>query len=309
MAQRTIISVVLPILNEASYIRQALESILNQDYEPIEVIVVDGGSTDGTLDIVKEYPVELVVAPGMGQAASINLGWRKSSGQILAYFAGDDYYKPGAFSIAAEAFRANPDVGLVHGDAEIINAAGQTIGLIRPGHVSLRDLLFWNSILTQSLFIRRDVLDKVGMADEKLKFALDYDLWLRSALYFPIRYIPKTLSCYRLHAASEDASNPAMVGEVAAMVVDRFLERPDLPPDIRAMKKHAIAGSRILRGRQYYLAKRRTQAWRDLLTAIQAEPSSLLTHQALSLIVHLLWPGRLHHFSLSRLRQRIGLDF
>lgn len=286
------VAVVVPILNEARYIREALDSLLTQDYHPLDVVVYDGGSTDGTLDILRDYPVELVVEPGLSQVAAINRGWRRTRADFVTWMAGDDVYKPGAIRRLAEELLAHPEAGFVHADAEIIDEAGALIKRVRPGQVTLRDLVRAFEIIPQTALIRRAALERAGMLDERRRFAADWDLFLRLAQYYPSRYAPFTAAARRLHSGSEDVQNVAAVGEAAIDVIGEFFSRTDLTREQRALWRHGFAGSRLTAAWCYCVSGRRRQAWKVMLEGLVQMPQILLTLKGLKVLARLLTPFR-----------------
>lgn len=289
MTHRPLVSVVVPVLNERPYVRAALDSLLSQD-SPIEVVVYDGGSTDGTLEVLRSYPIEVIVEPGLGQMAAINRGWRQTSADFVAWMAGDDLYKPGAIRRLAQELEANAAVGFVHADAEIVDEDGNLIKRAVPGEVKLRDLLIEFKIVPQATLIRRQALVRVGMMDEKQRFAADWDLFLRLAQYYPSRYVPFTAAIRRLHRCSEDVRNIDAVGEAGIDVIERFFKRPDLTNEQRVLRAYGLAGSRLFAGWCYCLSRRRLRAWRMLIEAGLAAPRLMLTGRAFRLLARLLIP-------------------
>jgi glycosyltransferase involved in cell wall biosynthesis len=275
-----LVCVVVPILNEVRYIRESMDSLLAQDYQPLEIIVYDGGSTDGTLDILKTYSVELIVEPGLGQMAAINRGWRRTSAEFVTWWAGDDVYKPKAISRLAEELQAHPEAGFVHADGGIIDEAGNVIAHMAPGDIQLRDLVTAFTMLPQSALIRHAALERTGMMDETRRLAADWDLFLRLAQYYPIHYVRFTAALRRMHAGSEDAQNTEAIGEAAIDVMDCFFERPDLKEEQRALKKRGIAGSHLIAGWCYCVAGKHQKAWRMLIEAVRSAPPLVLTTQA-----------------------------
>lgn len=200
-----LVSIVTPSLNMASFLEETIESVLSQDYPRIEYLVLDGGSSDGTVDILKRYEPRLryVSAPDSGQADAINRGFQQTSGEIFAFLNADDLYLPGAVSAAVQAFAAYPVAGVVYGDAWYIGEDGRRI---RPYPVerfdpdNLRRRCF---ICQPAAFFRREAFAAGGMLDSRLRFALDYDLWIRMSRRFPMVKIDALLAASRLHGGSK----------------------------------------------------------------------------------------------------------
>ncbi len=179
------ISVVTPSFNQGQFLEETILSVLGQDYPNVEYRVMDGGSTDGSAEIIRRYADRLAFwtsQPDGGQADAINKGWADSTGEILAYLNADDRYTPGAVSAVARLFQQHPEVGIVYGSCTSNLPDKETKHLYQPPEFSLKRLLLENFIPQPTVFIRRSVLDQVGFLDERLRYCLDYDLWLRCAV-------------------------------------------------------------------------------------------------------------------------------
>src|SRR5687768_13454288 len=143
-ANRPLVSVVTPSYNQASFLEQTIQSVLGQDYPRIEYIVIDGGSTDDSVEIIRKHAHRLaywVSEKDSGQAEAINKGFSWTSGEILAWLNSDDYYLPNAISSAVKSLHENPDIVLVYGDMLAVDATGQPINFLRYRQLSLEDLL------------------------------------------------------------------------------------------------------------------------------------------------------------------------
>ncbi len=181
-----------------------MRSVLDQDYPNLEYIVVDGGSTDGSVEIIRKYADRLawwVSEPDGGQTEAINKGFARASGEILAWLNSDDTYEPGAVAAAATFLQAHPAVGLVYGDANFIDAAGQVIGKFNAQKTSLKRLRRGGVYIPQqAAFWRAALWRQVGPLDPSFYFAMDYDLWVRLARVSEIRYLPgRVWANFRLH--------------------------------------------------------------------------------------------------------------
>jgi glycosyltransferase involved in cell wall biosynthesis len=290
MGDYPLVSVVVPLLNEVKYVRAALDSLLAQDYEPLEVLVYDGGSTDGTLEVLRNYPFEVVVEPGLSQMAAINRGWRRTHAEFVTWMAGDDFYKSSAIRRLAEELLAHPEVGFVHADADVADESGRLIKHVAPGEVTLRDLVTNFEIVPQTTLIRRSALLRAGMMDESRRLAADWDLFLRLAQYYPSRYVPFIAAVRRLHRASEDMRNIAALGDAGIDVVRRFFERPDLTVEQRALRRWGLAGAHLMAAWCYCVSNQRYRAWLAMLAATQLAARIIVTPRACRLLIRLLSP-------------------
>ncbi|MEW5828710.1 MAG: glycosyltransferase family 2 protein, partial [Chloroflexota bacterium] len=197
MTDLPLVSIVTPSFNQAPYLEQTIRSVLGQDYPHIEYLVVDGGSTDGSVGIIGRYADKLawsVSEKDSGQADAINKGLRHARGEIVAWLNSDDVYQPGAVARAVAAFERNPDAGLVYGDLLSIDSDGQPFNLQTFKPYTLTDLMAFDIIGQPSVFMRREVLEQAGELDPSYHFLLDHHLWIRMASLAPMVYVPETLA-------------------------------------------------------------------------------------------------------------------
>jgi glycosyltransferase involved in cell wall biosynthesis len=205
-----LVSIITPSLNQGGFIEAAIESILAQDYPAIEYLVVDGGSTDGSLDILRRYGerVRWICEPDAGQADAINKGVRMTRGEVLAWLNADDLYAPHAVSRAIRALQAHPEAALVYGHAELIDCEGRLIeacAYVEP--FNLRRLIHYGDFIMQpATFFRREAFLDVGGLDTSLHYCLDYDLWIKLALRYPVHYLPEVLARARIYPQTKTAS-------------------------------------------------------------------------------------------------------
>jgi len=196
-------SIVTVSFNQGQFIEDNIKSVINQNYPNIEHIIIDAGSTDGTLGILKKYDkhIDWISEPDKGQSNGLNKGFKKSSGEIIGWINSDDRLAPGALHKIARFFNDNPDEIAVVGDQAIINEEGKVQRIIKSRAYDFDYLLNQAKGITQnSTFFKREVFEKTGYLDESLHFAMDHDLFIRIAGLKAIPYINETLAEFRLHA-------------------------------------------------------------------------------------------------------------
>ena len=203
MRNLPLVSIVTPSFNQAQYLEETIKSVLALDYPRIEYIVVDGGSTDGSVEIIHEYQDKLswwISEPDEGQTGAINKGFDHASGEIYAWINSDDTYFPHAVSEAVEYLTENPEVGMVYGDANFINSQGKFIGQFNAKQTDYKRLRRGGVYIPQqAAFWRGSLWKQVAPLDPSFYFAMDYDLWLRLARISEIVYTPRLWANFRLH--------------------------------------------------------------------------------------------------------------
>jgi glycosyltransferase involved in cell wall biosynthesis len=244
-----LVSIVTPSFNQVSFLEKTIHSVLAQDYPHIEYLVVDGGSTDGSLEIIDQYSERLswwVSEPDQGQTEAINKGFARARGEILAWLNSDDTYLPEAVSEAVEYLQTHPQVGMVYGDANFIDREGHVIGRFNARQTSYQRLRRGAVYIPQQAsFFRASLWQKVGPLDPSFYFAMDYDLWVRLAAIAPLHYYPRLWANFRLHGdaktiLSDERCWPEMLrvhrrdgGSWFSLIVARYLLRKALAPLLR----------------------------------------------------------------------------
>jgi glycosyltransferase involved in cell wall biosynthesis len=206
-----LVSIVTPSYNQGRFIRATIESVLGQDYPNIEYFVMDGGSTDKTVNVLKEYGDRLtwVSEKDGGQTDAINKGLRQARGEIVAYLNSDDVYLPGTLRRVVETFQANPDVDFVYGDFHAIDEQGGLIDKIKTIPFD-RDILVYdaNYICQPASFYRKRMIDEIGLFDDSLRFLMDYEFFMRAAKRkVGFKMIPAYLSAIRFHGDCKTLSD------------------------------------------------------------------------------------------------------
>jgi glycosyltransferase involved in cell wall biosynthesis len=250
----TLVSVVTPSFNQGAFIAETIESVLGQEGARIEYLVVDGGSTDATLEVLRGYGdrVRWISEPDQGQADAINKGWRQTSGEIIAWLNADDVYLPGAVRQVVEVFASRPQVDAVYGDCDYVDAAGRRL---EPYPTRPYDYLALvrearNYIPQPATFLRRTVLESVGFLDESLHYAMDFDYWLRLGLRHVFNYLPVRLALTRLHSGAKSVTSGPSFGREIVDAYRWLFAQADLPTTVREVEAEAM-------GNAYYLAATR----------------------------------------------------
>lgn len=208
-----LVSVITPSYNQASFIQRTIESVLKQDYPHIEHIVVDGASTDGTLGVLQQYThlgerFRYVSEPDRGQSHAINKGLGMARGEIIGWLNSDDTYFPGAIRKAVTALQQHPDWGVVYGKGLHIDENDKVkYPYIWVEEFDRRKLFHFNLICQPAAFLRKDAFLAVGGVDEGHDWCMDYDLWNRISMHYPIGSIPEYLGHSRLYAACKTYVN------------------------------------------------------------------------------------------------------
>jgi glycosyltransferase involved in cell wall biosynthesis len=313
-SNKPLISAITPCLNDALYLPEMIESFLAQDYPNKELIVQDGGSTDGTHEILKRYPVRWSVAQDTGPHDAINKAILASHGNVIVIMPANDSFAPSAFSHAAEALSANPKVTMAYGDCRILDADGSVARIDRPGVLDIDRLLWTNCLLLQSSYIRREAFDRVGLFDAEIKGPGDTEWIMRMVAGYPsdsFLYIPEIWSSFRVGQSmnfvrSRDWDQGARVLLAAH---ERFLSVAENRHRLRHGEARARAGMRCQNGAWLSEAGRRSEALKSLTKAFYLWPGLIWTSLGFHYTVRILLGRRLARLAARcMLRVRVALS-
>jgi len=292
------ISIVTPSYQQARYLEQTIRSVLQQDHAALEYFVIDGGSSDGSVEIIQQYAGQLtgwVSEKDKGQADAINKGLRQTGGEIVAWINSDDYYLPGAFARALEVFQQHPEAGLVYGDVLSVDGSGNAFNLQTFQPYGLIDLMAFRIISQPAVFMRRSVLEQAGLLDESYHLLLDHQLWLRMARLAPMIYIPETLAAARYHAEAKNLARTAEFGREAYRIVDWMQATPAFAEDFARNEKRIRGGAQRLDAFYLLDGGNYAGALKTYIKAFFNAPGVVLreAHRVIFAILGLLGLGRL----------------
>lgn len=298
-----LVSIVIPCYNQGMYVRQAIESVLSQDYPRIELIVLDDGSTDDTRAVLGAYAGKFHCEShaNRGQAATLNKGWSMSQGEILSYLAADDFLLPGAVSTSVERLRERPEIVLTYSDFNIVDPNSRVLRQVRASDFSYWDLAV--TIVCQpgpGVFFRRDAFERAGLWSEALRQVPDYEYWLRLGLEGAFARIPAVLAAYRVHDRSQSFApvSPGRADEVVDVISAHF-RSGRLPPEIASAGAQASSNAHIVSARLHLRSSRYSSALAHMKQAFALDPSRYLRLRTWQLLANGLF-NRVAYKALSR---------
>ena len=271
-----LVSIVTPSYNQASFLDEAIRSVLDQDYPEVEYVVVDDGSTDESVEIIRRYSDRLVWwnhQDNAGQAAALNRGFAHTSGDLLGFVNSDDALLPGAVATFVEAFGDDPDLLLVYGDA-LTWQNGQNIGTLRAREWDPRRLVRTgqNPVPQQASMWRRSAWERAGPFDEDSFFFFEYEFLVRLSVHGRARRLDRPLAIFRLHSASKTVAPTRTKAEDAIRVAQRFFTGPRFPTELRRHARRGRAAFHLGAALIYYRAADVAHARRQFLHALTLAP-------------------------------------
>jgi GT2 family glycosyltransferase len=292
-----LVSIVTPSYNQAAYLEKTIQSVLTQDYPRIEYLIVDGGSSDGSLDIIKRYANRLsywISERDEGQTHAINKGFQRATGSILAWLNSDDTYLPGAVRQAVDALVAHPEHDLVYSNCDYVDADGRVLQTIIAWEFVRRRILSGIPLVLQpASFFRRRALDQVGPLEESLRYLMDHDLYVRMVIAgLTFLRVGDVWAQFRWHASSKTATQWVGFGlEMQRIVEQTFGQpRPGIPP---AWQHEARANVWQSLGEAYLNSGQRVEAKVALIQAIRISPVRTKSIMAFALLLDTIFGSRL----------------
>jgi glycosyltransferase involved in cell wall biosynthesis len=276
-----LVSVVSPSFNQAQYLETAIRSVIDQEYPRIEYLLIDGGSTDGSVDIIKRYQDRIAYwtsEPDAGQADAINKGLKRATGEIVAWINSDDVYLPGAIAQAAAVFNKHPDIGMVYADGIMVDHELKILDRHTYPQVDVTDLLSFEVILQPTVFMRREVLAEVGYLDPSYDLILDHELWVRIASRYPVLHVPAFWALERTHPQAKTIAQAGAFVDEAERLIEWAAKDEALGEIVRAEGNRIHAGLNVFAARRLIDAGEYAAAFRRLMTAVRLHPRTVLRY-------------------------------
>jgi glycosyltransferase involved in cell wall biosynthesis len=304
-----LVSVVTPSYNQAEYLEETILSVLGQDYPNIEYIIIDGDSTDGSVDIIRKYEEQLmywVSEPDEGQADAINKGWRIARGQYLTWLNADDVLLPDAITRCVQFLEESPDSMMVYGDVYHIDQYSEILGLQVTHEFNYMTVIrsAVNPVMQPGFLVRREALDTAGELNPKLQFGLDFEYWLRLGCVAAIRYTGFPVARFRVHPTSKTTNQQSVMASERIQMFEAVFARDDLHEDLQSLESESLCNVRLIAANGYLKALDGRSARRCVLEAMRLNPASLSPRVVWTLFKTLVPPEILVRFQRWRDKHR-----
>lgn len=270
-----LVTIVTPSYNQAEFLEQAILSVLEQDYSNLQYFVIDGGSQDGSLEILERYDDGIDYwesAPDQGQADAINKGLRRATGEVVAWLNSDDLYTAGAVHEAVAVLERRPDVGMVYGDGLMVDESLTLLDPHRYPQLDLVDLLSFEVLLQPAVFMRRSILEQVGYLNDDYHMVLDHDLWVRIASRAPVLHVDSFWALERSHPAAKTIAQAEVFVEEAERLIAHAKKDQRLAPVVRDHSARIHAGLDVFAARRLIDAGAHREAFGRLARAARRHP-------------------------------------
>jgi glycosyltransferase involved in cell wall biosynthesis len=298
-----LVSIVIPTYNHASYLDSAIESILEQDYPKVELLVFNDGSTDHTHELLQKYSGEFYweTQENMGQAATLNKGWQIAKGEVLSYLSSDDVLLPHAVSTSVEYLMAEEDVVMTYCDFDMIDTDGEFVRHIQAPYLCYRDMVVkWRTLPGPGAFLRRGAAENAGPWDTFLRHIPDHEYWLRLGLQGRFKKIPETLALFRVHDESQSFARTEEFRTKEYLYVARtYFALDGVPESVRAGKSETFSNAYIASARLHLAGGRYVEGAKSLCRALRLCPRNL-SLRTFHVLAYGLWNRTRHRF-----RQRV----
>jgi glycosyltransferase involved in cell wall biosynthesis len=306
-----LVSIVTPSYNQGRYLEEAIRSVLEQDYEPLEYIVVDDGSTDSSLELLERYSDRLAFhrrPENSGQASAINFGLASAAGELMSFLNSDDTLLPGAVASMVEELTGDPSIDLVYGDAFYTDAESRRTGYLPARDFDVAEMVRTcdNHLVQPSTLWRREAWTRLGPLDEKGWYFFDFEFFLR----FPperVRRIRRPLSTYRIHDRSKSSGwDGSALARDHERLADSFFAGPLLSADARPVVTEGRSTAYLLGAEFAYEATDLARARRYAAKGLRLHPRHAASRRWLGLLAKAFLPGPVVRRLRARRRARGG---
>ena len=300
------VTVIIPTYNRAQFLGAAIHSVLQQDFQDFELLIVDDGSTDPTRQVVQscaDARLQYFTQEHKGVSAAVNHGIRCARGEFIARLDSDDIWLPEMLALGVATLAAQPEVGLVYGRAQGMTANGNLLNDFRgrpewfPGE-AFRSMLYGDFTCNITIMVRRLCFERAGWFDETLPLSEDWDMWLRVAEHYRFAFIDRIVARYRYHGDNITGTNSKHFAEHLdgrIKILDKVFARTDLPPAILQMKTMVYFNLHTFTGCCWLGQKKYRRAFECFGQAVRTRNRSALT------FARIIW-GVLAHRALAKVK-------
>lgn len=248
-----LVTIITPAFNRADLVAETIESVLGQEYPRLDYLVLDDGSMDGTLDVIKRYGDRLrwESHTNVGEARTVNRGFALARGEIVGVVNSDDPLRPGAVRRLVEALHQRPDAVVAYPDWEMIDGRGQRVRTVRTyDFTGYADMVRRHYCLPgPAAFFRRSLVERIGGRDPDLRYTGDLDFWFRAGRHGAFVRVAEVLATFRTHSGSATvAQQGTRMAEEHLRLIDKLFADPDLPDELRRVEREARSSAAFVAG-------------------------------------------------------------